>query len=84
MPNETIISGKAVLLVDDEPDVLETLEDILTMCELTRASSYEEAAALLERGVRMAIAAGTVTPDLGGDASTAAFANAVISAGKKS
>ncbi len=48
-----------------------------------RNQACKEAAALMEQGVRAAIAAGTVTPDLGGDASTTAFANAVISSCKK-
>jgi len=48
-----------------------------------RISACKDAAALLEHGVRTAIATGTVTPDLGGDASTAEFANAVISSGTK-
>jgi len=49
-----------------------------------RNRACKEAASLLESGVRVAIAAGTVTPDLGGEASTTAFANAVISGLKKS
>jgi len=49
-----------------------------------RNRACKEAASLLETGVRVAIAAGTVTPDLGGEASTTAFANAVISGLKKS
>lgn len=43
-----------------------------------------DAADVLEGGVRAAIAAGTVTPDLGGDASTVTFANAVIASCKRS
>jgi DNA-binding NtrC family response regulator len=43
--NEKIIK---ILVVDDEPDVLETLEDLLTMCEVTSASSFEEASELLD------------------------------------
>lgn len=48
MADEAIISGKTVLLVDDESDVLETLEDLLAMCDLASASTFGEAAALLE------------------------------------
>jgi len=48
-----------------------------------RNKACKEAAGLLESGVRMAIAAGTFTPDLGGKASTTAFANAVISGFRK-
>jgi DNA-binding NtrC family response regulator len=37
-----------VLIVDDEPDVLETLEDLLFMFEVSSASTFEEAGDLLE------------------------------------
>ncbi|MFH1982451.1 MAG: response regulator [Pseudomonadota bacterium] len=43
------LEGKKILLVDDEPDILETLEDLLSECETVRASSFEEARAALER-----------------------------------
>jgi DNA-binding NtrC family response regulator len=45
---EDILKGKKVLLVDDEPDVLETLEEILDMCEVVKASTFEEAKKQLE------------------------------------
>lgn len=47
MTDETILTGKKILIVDDEPDVLDTLEDLLTMCEVTKAGSFEEAADLM-------------------------------------
>ena len=31
--NESLLDGKRVLIVDDEPDVLATLEDLLSMCD---------------------------------------------------
>ena len=37
-----------ILIVDDEPDVLDTLEDLLTMCNTTRAATYGQAKTLLE------------------------------------
>lgn len=43
------LNGKKVLLVDDEPDVLETLEELLDQCKLKTASTFEEAKALLEK-----------------------------------
>jgi 3-isopropylmalate dehydrogenase len=46
----------------------------------TRIEACRETARLLDLGVRNAIASGTATPDLGGDASTAAFATAVVAA----
>ncbi len=39
---EKTLKDKKVLIVDEEPDVLDTLEDILHMCDLTRASTFEE------------------------------------------
>lgn len=50
----------------------------------SRSRACRDAAQLIEQGVRAAIAGGTVTPDLGGDASTTAFANIVISSCRKS
>ena len=38
-----LVDGKRILIVDDEPDVLETLAEILSMCDLVKASSFEEA-----------------------------------------
>jgi DNA-binding response OmpR family regulator len=40
---EDILKGKRVLIVDDEPDVLDTLEDLLSMCRIVRATTFEEA-----------------------------------------
>jgi DNA-binding NtrC family response regulator len=42
------IRGKRVLVVDDEPDVLETLSEILEACKLDTASSFEAARGLIE------------------------------------
>ena len=39
---------KRLLIVDDEPDILETLEELLPMCDVVKASSFEEAKDLLE------------------------------------
>jgi hypothetical protein len=38
MAEYKLLEGKRVLLVDDEPDVLDTLEDLLPMCETIKAS----------------------------------------------
>jgi len=43
------LEGKRVLIVDDEPDILETLEALLPMCHVTKASSFEEARDLFEK-----------------------------------
>ena len=48
MAERDLLRGKRILIVDDEPDVLETLEELLTMCDVVRASSFEEAKDLLE------------------------------------
>lgn len=44
-----LLNGKKVLVVDDEPDVLETLEDILIMCDVVTADSFEAANSLMEK-----------------------------------
>lgn len=43
-----MIDGKKVLVVDDEPDVLESLEELLAVCRVTKAHSFEEAKKYLE------------------------------------
>jgi DNA-binding NtrC family response regulator len=42
------LSGKRILVVDDEPDILETLVELLYKCDVTTASSFEEAKGILE------------------------------------
>jgi len=46
-PNK-ILKGKRVLIVDDEADILEYLMELLDMCKVDRASSFEEAKELIE------------------------------------
>jgi DNA-binding NtrC family response regulator len=48
MDAEEIIKGKRVLIVDDEEDILETLVEILDICEIDKASSFEDAKKLME------------------------------------
>jgi CheY-like chemotaxis protein len=48
MPAKNFLDNKKVLIVDDEPDVLETLGELLSMCNVTEASSFEEAMDLME------------------------------------
>lgn len=45
---EKLLPGKRILIVDDEPDVLEALEELLTMCTIAKAGSFEAAKDLLE------------------------------------
>lgn len=47
MAEKELLDGKKVLIVDDEPDVLLVLEEILSMCEVTKASSFDDARELL-------------------------------------
>lgn len=48
MSKDELLEGKRVLVVDDEPDVLETLDDLLPMCHVVKASTFQEAKKLLE------------------------------------
>ena len=48
MSNGTILEHKRVLIVDDEPDILETLEALLSMCHVTKAFTFKEAKMLLQ------------------------------------
>ena len=48
MANENLLEGKKILIVDDEPDILETLEELLEMCEVTKAKNFDEAKELLD------------------------------------
>lgn len=43
MTRADLLVGKKILFVDDEPDILETLEELLPMCEVVKASTFEEA-----------------------------------------
>jgi DNA-binding NtrC family response regulator len=45
---KSLLEGKKILVVDDETDVLEILEELLSMCKVVKAATFEEAKALLE------------------------------------
>ncbi len=47
MSDITILEGKKVLVVDDEPDILVVLKELLPMCDVATASSFDEAKELL-------------------------------------
>ena len=49
MDFKKVIMGKKVLIVDDEKDVLEVLTELLELCKVDTASSFEQAKQLLER-----------------------------------
>ena len=48
MSESRLLDGKKILAVDDEPDVLEVLEGLLTMCDVVKATTSNEAEELLE------------------------------------
>jgi CheY-like chemotaxis protein len=48
MSNRQLLDYKRILIVDDEPDVLDTLEELLPMCDVVKATTFDEAKDLLE------------------------------------
>jgi len=48
MAKRKLLEGKRILVVDDEPDVLETLEESLFMCEIVKATNFDQAQKLME------------------------------------
>ena len=48
MTEYPLLEGQKILLVDDELDVLDTLEDLLPMCEVKKAGNFKAARDLLE------------------------------------
>ena len=48
MSHRKILKGKLVLIVDDEKDILDLLTDLLGICRIDTASSFERAKELLE------------------------------------
>ena len=48
MASENILQGKKILIVDDEVDILESLEDLLDECDIETASTFEAAKELLD------------------------------------
>ncbi len=43
MNAESPLKGKIILVVDDEPDILETVAEMLDMCDVHKASDYDTA-----------------------------------------
>ena len=50
MKKQDLLKNKRILIVDDEPDILETLVDLLSMCATESASTFEEARDKLTTG----------------------------------
>jgi DNA-binding NtrC family response regulator len=48
MKEKDLLVNRRVLIADDEPDVLDTLEELLPSCDITRAADFEEARSCLE------------------------------------
>ncbi len=48
MSSENILKGKKILIVDDEPDVLESLIELLDMCRIDTAASFTDGKRMLE------------------------------------
>ena len=44
-----VLEGKKILVVDDEPDILQVMEELLPMCRISTAADFERARDLLER-----------------------------------
>lgn len=49
MREESPLNGKVVLVVDDEPDVLDTVEETLTSCVVHKADDFDTALSLLQK-----------------------------------
>ena len=47
MSTESVLKDKAVLVVDDEPDILDSIAEQLDMCRIYRAKDYEIALQLM-------------------------------------
>lgn len=48
MREKKLLEGKKILIIDDEPDVLDSLEELLSMCDVVKAVAFNEAKELLE------------------------------------
>ena len=49
MSEKKILEGKKLLLVDDEPDVVETIKELLDMCQVDTATDFETGEKLLNQ-----------------------------------
>lgn len=48
---ENLLKNRRVLIVDDDPDILETLEELLDICTLDKAGDFDEAKELLKKNI---------------------------------
>lgn len=51
MQDESILNGKRILIVDDEPDISETLKELLDRCLVDTAPNFETAKKFLDKNV---------------------------------
>ena len=51
MDTKKLLRGKRVLVVDDEQDILQLVSELLDMCKIDTASTFEQAKELLEKNV---------------------------------
>ena len=49
MQDDGILAGKRMLIVDDDPDILETLEEMFAKCLIDKAPNFEAGKKLLDR-----------------------------------
>jgi DNA-binding NtrC family response regulator len=49
MTKRNLLEGKKILIVDDEPDILDTVAELLSMCRVKKALDFDSAKVLLER-----------------------------------
>ena len=47
MGSESLLKDKIILVVDDEPDVFDTIAELLDMCQIHKAKDYDSALQLL-------------------------------------
>ena len=48
MTGKNLLDDKRILIVDDEPDILDTLEELLPMCHVVKSTHFEDAKRLLD------------------------------------
>ena len=48
MVHENLLHEQRILIVDDETDILQTLEELLSMCSVVKAPTFDKAKELLE------------------------------------
>ncbi|MGB5746373.1 MAG: response regulator, partial [Desulfobacterales bacterium] len=48
MSENSPLKDKVILTVDDEPDVLESVAELLDMCQVVKKSTYEDAVDFLK------------------------------------